>query len=66
LTAGNLPWHIIFGVQQSMVTTSIVSGGVLMKDRELLTQDEKEIPAKAREIAPKVWERYQLEVAKVL
>jgi putative selenium metabolism protein SsnA len=65
LTAGNLPWHIIFGVQQSMVTTTIVAGKVLMKDRELLTLDEKEISARAREIAPKVWERYQKEVAKV-
>ncbi len=66
MTAGNLPWHIIFGVQQSMVTTTIVAGKILMKDRELLTLDEKEISAKAREIAPKVWERYQKEVAKVL
>ena len=66
LSAGNLPWHIIFGVQQSMVTTTIVGGKVLMKDRELLTLDEQEISAKAREIAPKVWERYQTEVAKVL
>jgi len=66
LTAGNLPWHIVFGFQQSMVTTTIVAGKVLMKDRELLTLDEKEISAKAREIAPKVWERYQKEVAKVL
>ena len=66
LTAGNLPWHIIFGFQQSMVTTTIVAGKVLMKDRELLTLDEKEIGAKARAIAPKVWERYQKELAKVL
>jgi len=66
LTAGNLPWHIIFGFQPSMITTTIVAGKVLMKDRELLTLDEKEISAKAREIAPKVWERYQAEVAKVL
>ncbi len=66
LTEGNLPWHIIFGFQQSMVTTTIVSGKVLMEDRELLTLDEKEITVKARAIAPKVWERYQKEVAKVL
>ena len=66
MTAGNLPWHIIFGFQQSMVTSTIVAGRVLMKDRELLTLDEKEIGAKAREIAPRVWERYQKEVAKVL
>jgi putative selenium metabolism protein SsnA len=66
LTAGNLPWHIVFGMQQSMVTTTIVAGKILMKDRELLTLDEKEVSAKAREIAPKVWERYQKEVAKVM
>jgi putative selenium metabolism protein SsnA len=66
LTAGNLPWHIIFGFQQSMVTTTIVGGKVLMRNRELLTLDEKEIAAKAREIAPKVWDRYQNEVARVM
>jgi hypothetical protein len=37
-----------------------------MKDRELLTLNEKEISTQAREIALKVWERYQKEVAKVL
>ena len=66
MTSGNIPWHIIFGVQQSMATTTIVAGKVLMKDRELLTLDEKEIGTKAREIAPKVWERYAHEVAKVM
>ena len=59
LTAGNLPWHILFGFQQSMVTTTIVGGKVLMKDRELLTLDEAEVAAKARELASKVWNRYE-------
>lgn len=59
LTAGNLAWHIIFGFQQSMITTTIASGKVLMKDRELVTLDEEEIAARARELAPKVWKRYQ-------
>jgi putative selenium metabolism protein SsnA len=66
MTAGNLPWHIIFGMQQSMVTATIVAGKVLMKDRQLLTLDEEEIGAKAREIAPRVWGRYQAEVAKIM
>ncbi len=65
LTAGNLPWHIIFGFQQSMVTTTIVAGKILMKDRELLTLDEAEIAARAREIAPRIWKRYEEEVAKI-
>jgi putative selenium metabolism protein SsnA len=65
LTPENLPWHILFGFQQSMVTTTIVGGKVLMKDRELKTLDEKEISARAREIAPRVWKKYLEEAAKV-
>lgn len=59
MTVGNLPWHIIFGFNESMVTTTIVAGKVLMKDRELLTLDEERIAANARSLAPKVWERYE-------
>jgi putative selenium metabolism protein SsnA len=58
LTAGNLPWHIIFGFESSMVTTTIVGGRVLMRDRQLLTLDEEAIAARSRELAVKVWERY--------
>ena len=65
LTSGNLPWQIIFGFEQSMVTTTIAAGKVLMKDRELLTLDEAEIAARAREIAPRIWKRYEEEVSKV-
>ena len=42
-----------------MVTTTIVAGKVLMKDRELVTLDEARIAARARELSPKVWKRYQ-------
>ena len=59
LTPGNLPWHILFGFQQSMVTTTVVHGKILMKDRELLTLDEAEIAARAKELASKVWKRYE-------
>jgi cytosine/adenosine deaminase-related metal-dependent hydrolase len=58
LTPANLPWHIVFGFHESMVTTTIVGGDVLMKDRKLLTLDEGEITAKARELSPQVWQRY--------
>jgi putative selenium metabolism protein SsnA len=66
LTDGNLPWHIIFGFQQSMVTSTMVAGKFLMKDRELLTLDEEEITARAMETAPRIWKKYEEEVAKVL
>jgi len=56
--SGNLPWHILFGFNESMVTTTIVNGEILMRDRELLTMDEEAIIAHAMEISPAVWERY--------
>jgi cytosine/adenosine deaminase-related metal-dependent hydrolase len=59
LTPGNLPWHIIFGFNESMVMTTIVAGKILMRDRELLTMDEEAVVVHARELAPGVWERYQ-------
>jgi putative selenium metabolism protein SsnA len=58
LTGGNLPWHILFGFQNAMVTTTIVNGKILMQDHQLLTLDEKEIAAKSRQLSTKVWERY--------
>ena len=57
LTAGNLPWHILFGFESSMVTTTLCGGRALMKDRQLLFLDEVEITAKSRELARKVWEQ---------
>ncbi|MBT3315433.1 MAG: putative aminohydrolase SsnA [Anaerolineae bacterium] len=59
MNAGNLPWHILFGFNESMVTTTIVGGEILMKDRELLTLDEEEIAAKAREASADAWKRYE-------
>ncbi|MCB8965458.1 MAG: putative aminohydrolase SsnA [Ardenticatenaceae bacterium] len=59
LHAGNLPWHIIFGFEASLVTTTIVAGKVLMQDRQLLTLDEAEITARSRELAAEVWERFE-------
>lgn len=59
LTAGNLPWHIIFGFEADMVTTTIAAGQLLMKDRELLTLDEERITARSRELASAVWKRFE-------
>lgn len=59
LTAGNLPWHIVFGFESSMVTTTIVNGKILMQDRQLVTLNEEAIATEALALAPKVWERYE-------
>ena len=58
LSAGNFPWHVIFGFEASMVRTTIASGKVLMRDREILVLDEEKIAAEGRALAPSVWERY--------
>jgi putative selenium metabolism protein SsnA len=57
LAAGNLPWHIVAGIDGSAVDTTIVAGKVLMRGRELLTLDEAAIMARARELAGKLWQR---------
>jgi putative selenium metabolism protein SsnA len=59
LTAENITGHYVFGFNESMITTTIVAGEVLMKDRQLLTLDESEIKAKSRELAPSLWARYE-------
>jgi putative selenium metabolism protein SsnA len=59
MTAGNLPWHILYGFESSMVTTTICAGRVLMRDRVLLTLDEEAITSRSRELAQQVWKRYE-------
>ena len=58
LTAGNLPWHILFGFEADAVTATMCGGQWLMRDRELLTLDEEAIAARARELSARTWERY--------
>jgi len=57
LSADNLPWHLLFGVEASMITSTVCAGQVLMRDRELLTLDEEAITARSRELAAAAWER---------
>ena len=59
LHAGNVPWHMVFGMDGGMVTHTICNGKVLMADRKLLTLDEAEIAAKARLAADRAWKRVQ-------
>jgi len=57
LTAGNLPWHLLFGVEASAITATVCAGRVLMRDRQLLTLDEAAITARSRELAAAAWGR---------
>ena len=55
----NLAGHLLFGLNESMITTTIVNGVVLMKDRALVHLDEERIKARSREIVPAFWKRYE-------
>jgi len=58
MTVGNLPWHIIFGFRDSMVTHTIVDGKVLMRNGVILGIDENSVSRKAKEVSREVWDRY--------
>lgn len=57
MNAGNFPWHLVFGMSGGQVSTTIVGGKILMRDRQLLTLDEEAICARSRDLAQKVWAR---------
>jgi putative selenium metabolism protein SsnA len=59
LTSMNLPWHIIFGLNESMITSTMVAGKFLMKNRVLTTIDEEKVVSIARQRSQKVWKKYQ-------
>ena len=59
LNEDNLPWHIIFGFHESMVTSTMVAGQFLMRNRELLTLDEERIAYEARHLSSQTWQRFQ-------
>jgi cytosine/adenosine deaminase-related metal-dependent hydrolase len=58
LEAGNSFGHIVFGMSQATVDTTIVGGRVLMENKRLtLDLDEPRINARARELAAMLWKR---------
>ena len=58
MEAGNVFGHLVFGISQAAVDTTIVGGRVLMENRRLaLDLDEPRIKARARELAAKLWKR---------
>jgi putative selenium metabolism protein SsnA len=59
LDASNFYGHLIFGVSQSAVDTTIAAGRVLMEGKKLkLDLDEKEVSAKSLELAKKLWKKF--------
>jgi cytosine/adenosine deaminase-related metal-dependent hydrolase len=58
LERGNSLGHLVFGVSQAPVDTTIVGGRILMEGRRLaLDIDEQRLNARARERAGSLWKR---------
>ncbi|MEG0301093.1 putative aminohydrolase SsnA [Cetobacterium sp.] len=57
INQNNYNSHLLFGVMGKNVVTTIIDGKIVMKDRKILTLDEKEVFKKSREVSKKMWNR---------
>jgi putative selenium metabolism protein SsnA len=58
LVSANAFGHVVFGLSQAQVDTTIVGGRVLMQHKRLvLDLDEARVNARARELAKNLWQR---------
>ena len=57
LDEGNFLGHLIFGLTDATVDTTVCRGQILMQDKQILVLDEDRIAARCRELAPKMWTR---------
>lgn len=55
MQTNNFLGHLIFGLVDAVVDTTVCRGQMLMKNKQLLTLDEERITARSRELAPRVW-----------
>ncbi len=57
LNEGNFLGHLIFGLVDATVDTTVCKGKILMRSKQILSLDEEGIARRSRELAPKMWER---------
>jgi putative selenium metabolism protein SsnA len=57
LTENNFLGHLIFGLVDATVDTTVCRGQILMRNKKILVMDEPRIAARSRELAPQVWKR---------
>lgn len=57
VTGENAWWHVIFGVLNAPVRTTIIGGKIAMEDFQVAGVDEKFIAAEAQKLAKKLWRR---------
>lgn len=59
LHEGNLPWHLIFGMTHAHVESVMVNGKWLIRNRQFVNVDIKELYQKAQTAAEKLWQRME-------
>ena len=57
LDEANFLGHLIFGLVDATVDTTVCRGEILMRDKKILSLDEERIATRSRELAPKMWKR---------
>jgi putative selenium metabolism protein SsnA len=60
LESENFLGHLIFGLVDAVVDTTVCRGKILMQNKRVLSMDEERISARSREIAPIMWKRLQM------
>jgi putative selenium metabolism protein SsnA len=59
LNEANFLGHLIFGLVDAVVDTTVCRGKILMRDKRIISMDEEKLAARSRELAPKMWQRLQ-------
>jgi len=59
LNEANFLGHLIFGLVDATVDTTVCKGKILMKGKKILSMDEERLAARSRELAPLMWKRLQ-------
>ena len=59
LSEENFLGHLIFGLVDAVVDTTVCRGRILMQGKKILSMDEERLAARSRELAPMMWERLQ-------
>lgn len=59
LDESNFLGHLIFGLVDATVDTTVCKGKILMRDKQILSMDEARLAARSRELAPQMWKRLQ-------
>lgn len=57
LSEANFLGHLIFGLVDATVDTTVCKGKILMQGKKILSMDEERIAARSRELAPQMWQR---------